>query len=237
MYPSSVHYAEHLALIGCQHAYCVFKWKLHNGATQTHTETCVRACYTYFVYQCMFVRLVHRMDFSCNHDDKRCSMWVLIVLSHRLIVMYAKRYRQPQHSPHLSNPYKEMSPTDVWEERSTPKSSNIWWSTNQQNQNDLYKLLPESNLVQAAMMQPIWRFVCRADGSVQMWESLFSVMFHDVYKTVSYTHIQTPTRWMDEVLRDGGVRKTEQHLSGKRLNNRAVIAAISSTNFVEMHIQ
>lgn len=38
--------------------------------------------------------------------------------------------------------------------------------------------------MQAAMMQPIWRFACLAVESVQMLENLFSVMFHDVYKTV-----------------------------------------------------
>lgn len=52
----------------------VTKWKLHNVATYTLVCAVQCACYTYFVYQCMFVRLIHRMDFSCNHDDKRCSM-------------------------------------------------------------------------------------------------------------------------------------------------------------------
>lgn len=38
--------------------------------------------------------------------------------------------------------------------------------------------------MQVVMMQPIWKFVCRAVESVQMLKSPFSVMFHDVYKTV-----------------------------------------------------
>lgn len=50
------------------------------------------------------------MDLSCNHDDRRCSMWVLIVLWLRLIAMYSKRYQRQQQSPHSMNPSREMSP-------------------------------------------------------------------------------------------------------------------------------
>lgn len=141
--------------------------------------------------------------------------------------MYAIRYRQPQHSPHLSNPYKEMSPTEgqnheALNQQTMPVDSGLYqmhtWVQFNASSNDATDLE-----------------ICVSGGRVRA--NVGKSFFRDVsWRVQNYIHPFVHTRRFD-VSEDGGDWTTEQHLNDNCVKRYSVCSQFQYQICRDAHIQ